>query len=149
MYLIVYRLYKISRFLYLCKIPILPLLIKYFIRIVFSAVIPYNCEIGKGTRIGYGGLGTVFHSNCIVGENCIIHSGVTIGAKSSVNNLAPKIGNNVLIGTGAKIIGFIKIGNNVVIGANAVVTEDVPDNALVAGIPAKIVKENININDYI
>ena len=55
-------------------------------------------------------------------------------------NVAPTIGNNVIIGAGAKIMGDVKIGNNVTIGANAVVTHDVPDNCVVGGVPAKIIK---------
>ncbi|MEG6568015.1 serine acetyltransferase [Thermoanaerobacterium saccharolyticum] len=61
----------------------------------------------------------------------------------------PKLGNNVYVGAGAKIIGPVKIGDNVVIGANAAVVNDVPPNCVVVGIPAKIKKENINIRDYI
>ena len=148
MYILVYFFYKLSRTLYKARVPVLPSLIKVFIRIVFSSVIPPSADIGPNTRIGYGGLGTVFHRKCVVGSNCIIHGGVTIGATSSILDEAPVIGDNVLIGAGAVILGPIKIGENVVIGANAVVLKDVPPNCLVAGVPAKIVKENIKITDY-
>ena len=60
----------------------------------------------------------------------------------------PVIGNNVEIHSGAKIVGPVRIGNNVIIGANAVVTKDIPDNCVVAGIPAKIIKENITKEDF-
>lgn len=60
----------------------------------------------------------------------------------------PVIGDNVRISAGARILGPVRIGNNVIIGANAVVVKDVPDNCIVAGIPAKIIKENILMEDY-
>ena len=60
----------------------------------------------------------------------------------------PIIGDNVHISAGARILGPIKIGNNVIIGANAVVVKDVPDNCVVAGSPAKIIKENISLADF-
>lgn len=144
---LVYWLYKLSRFLYLIKIPILSALIKIFIRIFFYAVIPYTAKIGKGTKIAYGGLGTVIHARCVIGENCMISSGVTIGG-TSLKYEVPKIGNNVLVGTGAKILGPVIVGDNSVIGANAVVLKDVPANSVVAGIPATIIKKNIDISNY-
>lgn len=92
----------------------------------------------------------IFHYNCIVingnakiGKNFTIRHGVTV---YDVNGKTPIIGDNVTVGAGAKIIGGIKIGNNVVIGANAVVNKDVPDNCVVVGVPARIVKNN---QDYI
>ena len=100
--------------------------------------IPTDC-IGAGLQlVHYGSI--VISEQCRIGENCRIHSGVNIGATSG-EALAPRIGNNVYIGPGAKLIGNIQIGDNVVIGANAVVTHDVPDNVTVGGIPAKIISE--------
>lgn len=60
----------------------------------------------------------------------------------------PKIGDNCYIAAGARIIGGVEIGNNCVIGVNAVVTKSFPDNCIIAGIPAKVIKENINIEEY-
>ena len=73
-----------------------------------------------------------------IGENCHIYQQVTIGFNGTEQ---PVIGNNVRICCGAKVIGGVNIGNNVVIGANAVVVKDVPDNVVVAGVPAKIIKQ--------
>lgn len=145
---IVYYLYFIAKILSKFHIPLLPKIIQIFIRIFFGCYIPYRANIGKNTILGYGGIGIVIHDRCVIGENCVINSGVTIGGTSHKYEV-PIIGNNVLIGSGAKIIGAVVIGNNVVIGANAVVTKDIPDNCLAVGIPAKIIKENINIKDYI
>ena len=74
-----------------------------------------------------------------IGENNVIYHQVTIGSKD--NKTAPIIGNNVTIYPGAKLIGDITIGNNVIIGAGAVVTKNIPDNCVVGGVPAKILKE--------
>ncbi|MEN8435447.1 serine acetyltransferase [Clostridium septicum] len=143
----IYKLYSISRKLYEKKIPIIPKLIKGLIRIVFSCVIPFTAKIGEGTKIGYQGLGVVIHANSIIGTNCAISQGVTIGGTSKKKGV-PIIGNNVYIGAGAKIIGPITIGDNVVVGANAVVLKDVPSGCVVVGIPAKIIKTNILMSDY-
>lgn len=78
----------------------------------------------------------------------MIGQNVTIGGKSGWYEV-PIIGDNVEINAGARIIGPIRIGNNVIIGANAVVVKDVPDKCIVAGIPAKIIKENISMEDYV
>lgn len=72
-----------------------------------------------------------------IGKNCIIFQQVTVGMK---NGEKPIILDNVTITCGAKVLGGITIGNNVIIGANAVVVKDVPDNSVVAGIPAKVIK---------
>ena len=89
----------------------------------------------------------ILHARTKIGKNCIIGSCVTIGGKSGWYEV-PVIGDNVEIHSGAKIIGPVRIGNNVIIGANAVVTKDIPDNCVVAGIPAKIIKENITKEDF-
>lgn len=143
----VYNWYKFSNFLYKKKIPIVPSILTYMIRLIFGGYIPATSEIGRGTKIGYGGIGIVIHGRAVIGENCIISQCVTIGGTSKKRGV-PKIGKNVLIGAGAKILGDINVGDNCVIAANSVVVNDVESNTLVGGIPAKIIKKNININDY-
>ncbi len=100
-------------------------------------------QVGGGTKFGYGGIGVVIHARAVLGKNCSIAPNVTIGGKSRWYEV-PVIGDNVHISGGAKILGPIRIGNNVTIGANAVVVKDVPDNCIVAGVPAKIIKTNVN-----
>lgn len=71
-------------------------------------------------------------------DGTVLFNGVTLGA-SFLGGLAPKVGDNVCLCTGAKVIGDVKIGNNVIIGAGAVVVKDIPDNAIVVGVPAKVI----------
>lgn len=96
-------------------------------------------DIGPGF-FARTGLGTIVGARKI-GENCWINPGVTLGYKDASGDM-PVIGNNVTIGTGARILGPITVGDNAVIGANAVVTKDVPPNCTVGGVPAKIIKRD-------
>ena len=106
-----------------------------FIEITCGISIPACCQIGKGFRIHHFG-GIIFHPTTQLGENCTFYHGVTIGDRGGSGNAA-KIGNNVTVGAGAKIIGELSIGDQVMIGANAVVTKDVPENTVVVGSPAR------------
>lgn len=95
-----------------------------------------HTHIGYGLRLPHKG-GIVIHPAAVIGNNCEIMQGVTIGNNILKDRDAVAvIGNNVLICAGAKIIGAVTIGDNVVIGANAVVTTDVPNGTIVAGVPA-------------
>jgi serine O-acetyltransferase len=114
------------------------------VRFKYGIELPYTVVLGDRVRFEHQH-GIVIHGNACIGNNCIIRQGVTIGNKNmSAPFDAPHIGDNVNIGAGAKILGAISIGNNVIIGANAVVTKDVPDNAIAVGIPAKIIKPTKN-----
>jgi len=120
-----------------------------FIEIITGITIGPQAEIGEGFYIGHHG-GIIIHPKAILGINCSISQGVTIGVKAPLETKsAPIIGNNVYIGAGAKILGGIKIGNNVIIGANAVVVSDVPSNVISGGIPAKIIKPLNKQNDEV
>ena len=141
------KFYNLARYMYNRKIPFLPKLMKGIIFLLFNSIIPYECEIGKKSMCGYGGIGVVIHKNSIIGENVMIGTQVTIGGKSN-NPKVPVIGNNVYIGTGSKILGDVTIGDNVIIGANSVVLKSVPSNCIVAGRPAKVIRENIDIFEY-
>lgn len=138
--------YRVANILYRYKIPFLPKLIKLLIFIVYNCSIPYECKIGCNSFLGYGGIGVVIHKDAVIGANVNIGSNVTIGGRSN-QSAVPVIGNNVYIATGAKILGNIRIGDRVIIGANAVVISDVPSDCVVAGIPAKIIKQGVNVFD--
>lgn len=90
---------------------------------------------------------TIFHfgdfthvaRTCRIGKNCVIQPGVVFGKNSEADNCAT-VGDNCNFGLNAKILGSVHIGNNVIVGANAVVTKDIPDDCIVAGVPARIIK---------
>ena len=108
-------------------------------QIKYGIEIHYKTKIGDGLVIYHGGC-IVVGSQVVIGKNCCIGNCVTIGASHRFGNKGfPMIGDNVYISPGAKIIGKIKIGNNVLIGLNSVVVTDIPDNAVVLGVPGKVV----------
>lgn len=132
-------LYRAARLFYKWRIPILPGLLKGIIFIIYNSIIPPACSIGRDSRFAHGGIGVVLHPRCRIQERVLIGQNVTIGG--TFGSEVPEIGSDVWIGPGARILGGIRIGNNVVIGANAVVTKDVPDNSVVAGVPARILRK--------
>lgn len=142
-----YRLYCVSRWLYLHHIPLLPKILKGIIYVLHNSSVPYQASIGKNCKFLYGGIGVVIGKETILGDHVIIGTNVLTGGRSNKPGM-PKIGNNVYIATGAKVLGGISIGDNVIIGANAVVIHDVPSNCSVGGVPARILKENIDVNEY-
>ena len=129
-------------------LPIIPKLITYSIRLIFSCYLPYKIKLGKNFILGYGGLGVVIHERTIIGNNCHIDQNVTIGGTSKKKDV-PKLGNHIYIGAGAKILGPINIGDNVVVGANSVVVSNIPSGSLVVGIPGRVIKSNILKSDYV
>ena len=110
-------------------------------------------RIGSGFYIGHFG-GIVVNPESVIGKNCNISHGVTLGiANRGRNKGCPTLGDNVYIGPGAKIVGAVKIGNNVAIGANCVVTKDIPDGSVVVGIPGRVISNEgstgyVNRTDY-
>lgn len=110
--------------------------------------IPIKTKIGKGFFIGHFG-SIVINNHTIIGDNCTIISNTTIGVTYRGKRAGvPIIGDNVYIGPGSRIFGRINVGNNVAIGANAVVNIDIPNNAVVGGVPCKIINLN-GSNEYI
>lgn len=140
--------YRFNHWLWKSHVPLLPKIIYFLQYLLFNCSVPASCSIGKGTKFGYYGMAAVVHARAKIGKNCLIGTCVTIGGKSGWFEV-PEIGDNVQIASGSKILGPVKIGNNVFIGANSVVTKDIPNNCVVAGVPAKIIAKGINIDDYI
>lgn len=135
---LVIKMHNCASTLYRHKIPLLPGFLNRIMRVLFSCDIPYTVVIGKNTIFAHNALGCVVNEDAVIGENCKILQNVTIGGRGEGNGV-PIIGDNVLIGAGACILGGVTIGNGAKIGANAVVVKDVPEGATVVGIPAKVI----------
>ncbi len=145
---VVLTLYRFACILKALRFPLLPALVnKLLIRIPFGCVLGLGARFGSGVCLAYGGLGTVIHHKAVIGNNVYIGAGVVIGGTNR-NDQFPVIHDDCLISTGVKIIGPVTIGQGTVIGANAVVTKDIPGHCVAVGIPARIIKENICMNDY-
>ncbi|MDH4202552.1 MAG: serine O-acetyltransferase [Phycisphaerae bacterium] len=120
----------------------------------YGITIPFDTQIGSGFYIGHFGQ-IVVNRNAVIGKNCNISQGVTIGvANRGDRKGCPTIGDNVYIGPGAKLFGNINVGNNVAIGANCVVTKDIPDDAVVVGVPGRVISNKgssgyVNNTDYL
>lgn len=104
-------------------------------------------KIGRGVFIDHG-MGVVIGETAIVGDNCTIYQGVTLGGTGKEKGKRhPTIGNNVMIGSGAKVLGPFTIGDNSKVAANAVVLNEIPPNSTCVGVPARVVKrDNIRID---
>ncbi len=126
---------------WLCKIgiPFLPRFISHLARFLTGIEIHPGAQIGKGVFIDHG-MGVVIGETAIVGDYSLIYQGVTLGGTGKeLGKRHPTLGENVVVGGGAKVLGNIQVGNNVRIGAGSVVLQDVPSNCTVVGIPGRIV----------
>lgn len=147
--------YRISHYLYINKLFFLARLISQ-ISIFFTGIeIHPGAKIGRGLVIDHG-MGVVIGETSEIGDNVLLYHGVTLGGTGKDKGKRhPTVGNNVVIGAGAKVLGPIYIGSNSKIGANSVVLNNVPEGATAVGIPAKnIIKikeeklDIIEIKDY-
>lgn len=120
-------------------LPLLPKLVSLFIRLVFSCQVSPGARLGAGTVLSYGGLGVVIHGSCVLGERVNVGTHVTLGGNFPRQGV-PVVGNDVFIGTGAKILGPVTIGDGAVIGANSVVLADVPPRTVWVGAPARQIR---------
>jgi serine O-acetyltransferase len=142
--LLVYR-FGHARFVIRNKIVRAPWTIAYIIlnklvEIFCGICIGGTASIGRRLSIEHHGC-IVIHGAAVIGDDCLIRHGVTIGNTGFEDPFgAPVIGSRVQFGAGAKVLGRVRVGNDVIIGANAVVVRDVPDNAIVGGVPARVLK---------
>lgn len=142
--------YRVSRWLYLRHVPVLPRVIQKISELVFRCYIPCTAEIGPGFAVGYGGFGIVIHSHATIGRGVMIAPCVTLGGRGGPGRGGvPTIGDNVYIAAGAKILGGVVVGAGSVIGANAVVIRSVPPRCVAAGVPAKVIREGIDVREYV
>ena len=132
--------YRVAHFLYIIKLKYLAYLIMNSVKRRTGAEVHPACTIGKFLLIDHG-VGVVIGETSIIGNNCTIYQGVTLGGTGKEQGKRhPTIGDNVMIGAGAKILGNIYVGDNVKVGANAVVLENITSSNTVVGCKGKVVK---------
>ncbi|MEW6101361.1 MAG: serine O-acetyltransferase [Candidatus Omnitrophota bacterium] len=134
--------YRIAHFLYKCRLFFLARYLSQLARFATGIEIHPGAKIGKRFFIDHG-MGVVIGETSIIGDDVLIYQGVTLGGTGlEKGKRHPTIGNNVVIGAGANVLGNINIGDNSYIGANAVVIKDVPANSTVVGVPGRITKQD-------
>ena len=140
--------HRLAHCLYKRGLILLPRLISQFSRFITGIEIHPGAKIGGGFFIDHG-TGVVIGETAEVGDNVTIYQGVTLGGTGKEKGKRhPTVGNNVVISTGAKVLGNIKIGDNVKIGAGSVVLRNVPPNTTVVGVPGKVViKDGVKVAD--
>ncbi len=131
-------IHRIAKVFYRFKLFFIARFFSEFARLLTGIEIHPGASIGKRLVIDHG-MGVVIGETAIIGNDCLIYHGVTLGGTSQNKNIRrhPKIGNNVLIGAGAKILGAIEIHDFVKVGANSVVTTDCPKDSTIVGIPGR------------
>lgn len=134
-------IHRLSHFLYTLRIPFIPRLLSQIMRFLTGIEIHPGAQIGAGFFIDHG-MGVVIGETTIVGKNVTLYQGVTLGGTGlDRSKRHPTLGDNIVVGTGAKVLGNIKLGNHVKVGAGSVVIHSVPDHCTVVGVPAEIVKK--------
>lgn len=135
-------MYRIAHRLWEWKLPFFPRALSQFAKFLTGIEIHPGATIGKGLFIDHGS-GVVIGETSIVGSNVTLFQGVTLGGTGKeTGKRHPTVGDSVVIGTGAKVLGNITIGNNAYIGANAVVIRNVSANSTVVGVPGHITKQD-------
>ena len=132
--------YRVAHFFFNIKLKFVARLLSNLARFFTGVEIHPGAKIGKNLFIDHG-MGVVIGETAVIGNNCTIYQNATLGGTGKQHNKRhPTLGNNVVVGAGAKVLGNITIGNNVKIGANAIVLKDVPSDCTVVGIGRVIAK---------
>lgn len=134
------RAYRLAHWFYVRKYYTIARIISQHARNKTGIEIHPGATIGKGLFIDHG-MGVVIGETAIIGDNCLLYQGVTLGGTGKDKGKRhPTLGNNVLVGAGAKVLGPFTVGNNVKIAANAVVLNAIPDDCTAVGVPARVVR---------
>jgi serine O-acetyltransferase len=133
-------LHRLAHRLYLRQVPVLPRLVSHFNRWITGIEIHPGARLGHRLTIDHG-MGIVIGETAEVGDDVLLYQGVTLGnARFQRGKRHPTLGNNVVIGAGAKVLGPITVGDGARVAAGAVVINDVPPNTTAAGVPAKAIR---------
>ena len=132
-------LYRMSHSFQTWRVPLAPAILRRLGNILCSVDIAPRARIGGGCVLPHG-LGIVMGSATVVGEDCTILHGVTLGEARFDELACPRVGDRVTLGAGAQVLGGIEVGDEATVAAGAVVLESVPPGAVVAGVPARIVE---------
>ena len=132
-------LHRLAHWLYQLGLPLIPRIMSHLARFLTGIEIHPGATMGRGVFIDHG-MGVVIGETAIVGDYALIYQGVTLGGTGKESGKRhPTLGENVVVGTGSKVLGNIQIGNNVRIGAGSVVLRDVPSDCTVVGVPGRVV----------
>jgi len=133
-------LHRLAHRLYNSGLPILPRFISQISRLLTGIEIHPGAQIGRRFFIDHG-MGVVIGETTVIGDDCLLYQGVTLGGTGKERGKRhPSLGNHVVVGTGAKVLGNIFIGDNSKIGAGSVVIHEVPAHSTVVGIPGRVVR---------
>jgi serine O-acetyltransferase len=133
-------LHRLAHKLYKAGVPLLPRVISQLSRFLTGIEIHPGATIGRRFFIDHG-MGVVIGETTEIGDDCLLYQGVTLGGTGNEKGKRhPTLGDNVVIGTGAKVLGNIRVGNHVKVGAGSVVVHPVPENSTVVGIPGRVVR---------
>ena len=140
--------YRVSHFFYKHHLKFIARMISQWGRWATGVEIHPGAQIGRGLLIDHG-MGVVIGETTIIGDNCTIYQGVTLGGTGKEKGKRhPTIGNNVMIGSGAKVLGPFTVGDHAKIAAGAVVLSEVPEDCTAVGIPARVVRRAGQVVDY-
>ena len=141
-------LHRLSHWLWSAGVPLLPRLLSQLGRLLTGVEIHPGARIGQGVFIDHG-MGVVIGETAVVGNRCLLYQGVTLGGtgKQSGTRRHPSLGENVVVGAGAKVLGGITVGSNTRIGAGSVLLRDVDADCTVVGIPGRVIHQSgVRIN---
>jgi serine O-acetyltransferase len=141
--------HRVAHKLYTEGFPLLARIVSQFNRLLTGIEIHPGATIGRRCFIDHG-MGVVIGETTEIGDDVLLYQGVTLGGTGKEKGKRhPTIGNNVVIGTGAKILGNITVGSHTKIGAGSVVVHSVPDNSTVVGVPGRVVRLRVDTGDYL
>lgn len=139
--------HRFAHWLHTLRLPFIPRLISHLSRFITGIEIHPGAVLGQGVFIDHG-MGVVIGETAVIGDGCLIYQGVTLGGTGKQSGKRhPTLGENVVVGAGAKVLGNLYIGNDVRIGAGSVVLRDVPSDCTVVGVPGRVVyRSGVRVN---